>query len=116
MLKLRTNQLVVWFASSCEYLMFITLPSPHPGALARPSTPQSVVSQVVCPNFLLFRCFHLRFTFESIKELGSVLIWVSSSILVVFDIYSSFYVQKMLILVMPYVVQAMVMVCRRSSS
>jgi hypothetical protein len=25
----------------------------------------------VCPNFLLFRCFHLRLIFESIKELGS---------------------------------------------
>jgi hypothetical protein len=33
--------------------------------------PQSAVSQGMCFNFLSFRCFHLRFTFESIKELGS---------------------------------------------
>jgi len=26
------------------------------------------------PNSLLFCCFHLRFIFESIKELGSVLV------------------------------------------
>ncbi len=29
------------------------------------------MSQGMCPNFLLFRCFHFRLTFESIKELGS---------------------------------------------
>jgi len=34
--------------------------------------PQSATNQGVCPNFLLFCCFHFRFTFESIKELGNV--------------------------------------------
>jgi hypothetical protein len=51
--------------------MFVTLLSPHPGAPARPSTPQSVASQRTCPNSLFFSCFHLILTFESIKELGS---------------------------------------------
>jgi hypothetical protein len=34
--------------------------------------PQSVVSQGVCPNSLLFRCFHFILTFETVKEFGSV--------------------------------------------
>ncbi len=34
--------------------------------------PQSVVSQGTCLNSLLFRCFHFKLTFESMKELGSV--------------------------------------------
>jgi hypothetical protein len=32
---------------------------------------QSVVSQGANPNSLLFHCFHFRFTFEFIKDLGS---------------------------------------------
>ncbi len=36
-----------------------------------PFYPQSVASQGVCPNSLLFHYFHFRLTFESIKELGS---------------------------------------------
>jgi hypothetical protein len=32
--------------------------------------PQSATNQRACPNSLLFRYFHLIFTFESIKELG----------------------------------------------
>jgi hypothetical protein len=32
--------------------------------------PQNVVSQGVYPNSLSFRCFHLGFKVESIKELG----------------------------------------------
>jgi len=31
---------------------------------------QSAANQRACPNSLRFRCFHLRYTFESIKELG----------------------------------------------
>jgi hypothetical protein len=36
-----------------------------------PLYPQNVVSQGTCPGYLLFRFFHFRFTFESIKEFGS---------------------------------------------
>ncbi len=36
-----------------------------------PFYPQSVANQGACSNSLLFRCFHLRLTFESIKELGN---------------------------------------------
>jgi hypothetical protein len=32
-----------------------------------PLYPQSVANQGACPNSLLFRCLHFRFTFESIK-------------------------------------------------
>ncbi len=35
-----------------------------------PLYPQNVTSQEVCPNSLLFRYFHLRLTFDSIKEVG----------------------------------------------
>jgi len=38
-----------------------------------PLYPQSVASQGECLNSLLFRCFHLILTFESIKELGIAL-------------------------------------------
>jgi hypothetical protein len=48
----------------------INFPSPI-SELEHALLPRSVVSQGVCPNSLLFRCFHLRLTFESIKELGS---------------------------------------------
>jgi hypothetical protein len=36
-----------------------------------PLYPQSVMSQGACYNSLFFHCFHFRFTFESIKKLGS---------------------------------------------
>ncbi len=55
----------VW-VSDC--LSFFLVPSQNSNM---PIYPQSVVSQRVCPNSLLFRCFHFRFTFESIKKLGS---------------------------------------------
>jgi len=44
----------------------------HPRAPTRPSTPQSVASQTTCPNSFFVHCFHFRFTFESVKKLGSV--------------------------------------------
>jgi hypothetical protein len=37
-----------------------------------PLYPRSVASQGTCRNSISFHCFHLRFTFESIKELGNV--------------------------------------------
>jgi hypothetical protein len=52
--------------------MLVILPNPHPGAPTCPLYPQSVTSQKVWPNSLLFRCFHLRLAFESIKGFGSV--------------------------------------------
>jgi hypothetical protein len=52
--------------------MLITLPSPHLGAPAHLSTLQSATSQGACLNSLFFCYFHFRFTFESIKEVGSV--------------------------------------------
>jgi len=36
-----------------------------------PLYPQSDTNQGACPESLLFHCFRLRLTFESIKELGS---------------------------------------------
>jgi hypothetical protein len=36
-----------------------------------PLYPQSAANQGACPNSLHFLCFQFRFTFESIKELGS---------------------------------------------
>jgi len=36
-----------------------------------PLYPQNAMSQGTCPNSLLFCYFHLKFIFESIKELGS---------------------------------------------
>jgi hypothetical protein len=41
-----------------------------------PLYPLSAASQRACPNSLFFCCFHLRLTFESIKELGSASRWV----------------------------------------
>jgi hypothetical protein len=69
MLKLCTNQHVVWFVQiQVSYLSFFLVPS---WSSSTPLYPQSVVSQVMCPNSLLFRCFHFKLTFESIKEVGS---------------------------------------------
>jgi len=51
--------------------VLVNLPSPIP-ELKHALYPRSVESQGACPNFVFFRCFHLRFTFEFIKEVGSV--------------------------------------------
>ncbi len=48
--------------------MFVTLPNPHLKVLTRPSTPKVLRARERVPNSLLFRCFHLRLTFESIKK------------------------------------------------
>jgi len=40
-------------------------------SFSMPLYPQSVASQGVCPNSLLFCCFHFTLTFESIKEVES---------------------------------------------
>jgi hypothetical protein len=70
-LKLCTNQFVVWFVLArvnnwC--LSVFLVPSWNSST---PFYPQSAMSQGVCPNFLLFCYFHLRLTFEFIKDIGS---------------------------------------------
>jgi len=71
-LQLCTNHLVlvlcrsVWVVGACHSS------KSHPGASARPSTPQNATSQGACPNSLLFRCFQFGFTVESVKKFGSV--------------------------------------------
>jgi hypothetical protein len=69
--QLCISQLVVWFVQArvsnwCLSLFLIPIPE-----LQHALYPQSATSQGACPNSLLFCCFHLRLTFESIKEIGS---------------------------------------------
>ncbi len=71
MFKLYTNHLLFGFVQvrvSSWCLSFFLVPSQSSSI---PLYPQSVASQGMCPNSLLFRCFQFRFRFESIKELGS---------------------------------------------
>jgi hypothetical protein len=49
-------------------LSFFLVPIPK---LQHAPLPQSATSEGACPNSLFFCCFHLRLTFESIKEVGS---------------------------------------------
>jgi hypothetical protein len=49
--------------------------------------PQSATNQGVCPNSLLFLCFQFRFTFESIKELGSTSFIVFSRLILGFIVF-----------------------------
>jgi hypothetical protein len=73
MFQLYINQLVVWFcAGRCGRLSACHSSQSHPGTLAHPFTPKVPRSKERIPNFLLFRCFHFKLTFESIKELGKV--------------------------------------------
>jgi hypothetical protein len=57
--------------------MLVTFPNPHPGAIARLSTFKVRQTRERAP-ILCFHYFHLRFTFESIKEVGSVSFVVNS--------------------------------------
>ncbi len=50
-------------------LSFLLVPS---WSSNMPLYPRSAMSQGMCLDSLLFRCFHFRFTFEFIKELGNV--------------------------------------------
>jgi hypothetical protein len=51
MLKLRTNQLVVWFVQvHVSNWLLITLPSPHPEALTHPSTPKVLRTRERAPT------------------------------------------------------------------
>jgi hypothetical protein len=51
--------------------LFVILPSPYPGALAHPFTPEVPRTKERIPNSSFFCCVHLGFTFESIKDFGS---------------------------------------------
>ncbi len=53
--------------------MLVTLPSPRPGTSTHPLLPKCCELGSV-PNSLPFHYFHLRFTFEFIKEVRSALI------------------------------------------
>ncbi len=50
--------------------LLVTLPSPYPGAQARPSSFESVVSQGTCPNSLSSIALTFKFAVESTKEFG----------------------------------------------
>jgi hypothetical protein len=63
------------WVSDC--LSFFLVPSQSSNM---PLYPQSAVSQKVCPNSLLLRCFHFKLTFESIKELGNASFWLGKSL------------------------------------
>jgi hypothetical protein len=79
-----THQLVVWFcASLCEWLKCLSILLVPSRSSSTPLYPQSAMSQGACTNSSLFRCFHFRLTFESIKEVGStsilkIIIWLHS--------------------------------------
>ncbi len=51
-----------------DRLSFFLIPSRNSST---PLYPQSAASRGVCSNFLLFRCFHLRLTFEFLEEVGN---------------------------------------------
>jgi hypothetical protein len=71
-LQLCINQLVVWFVQvRVSDWSLVILPSPISKLQHASLTPQSVVSQRMCLNFLLFRYFHFKLTFEPIKEFRS---------------------------------------------
>jgi hypothetical protein len=70
-LKLCTNQLVVWFvqvrvSNWCLSLFLVPISELQHAPLHLKCCELGSV-----PNSLFFQCFHLRFTFESIKEVGS---------------------------------------------
>jgi hypothetical protein len=71
-LKLCTNQLVVWFcAGSCEWLKCLSIFVVPSWNSNTPLYHRSAANHRTCLNFLLFRCFHLRLTFASFEEVGS---------------------------------------------
>jgi len=72
-LQLCINQLVVWFcAGLCEWLKCLSIFLIPSQSFSTPLYPRSAMNHRVCPNFILFRCFHPRLTFESLEEIGSV--------------------------------------------
>jgi len=68
--QLCTNQLIVWFVQVHVNNWFNCHSSWSKSRSSNtPFYPRSVVNQGMYPNSLSFRCFHLRFVVESIKEL-----------------------------------------------
>jgi hypothetical protein len=75
-LKLCINQLVVWFVQiPVSDWALVIFPNPIP-ELQHAPLPPSATSKGTCPNSLPSHYFHFRFTFESIKEVGSVSTWM----------------------------------------
>jgi len=54
--------------------LIVTFLSPYSRAPTRPSTPKMLRTKEHYLNSSFFLCVHLGFTFESIKELGSMLV------------------------------------------
>jgi len=70
--QLCTNQLVIWFCvGPCQLLKCLSIFLVPSWSSNMPFYPWNVVNQGMCPNFLFFHCFHLRFTFEYLEEVGS---------------------------------------------
>ncbi len=55
----------VWMIKCLSFLLLLSWSS------STPFHPKVLQARECVPNSLLFRCFHFRFTFESIKKLGS---------------------------------------------
>ncbi len=74
MLKLHTNQLVIWFMQVHvnNFDLLVTRPSPHPEALACPSTLELLQIKECAPTLYPSIIFTFRFTIESTKEFGGV--------------------------------------------
>jgi hypothetical protein len=53
-----------------EIELLVTPPSPHPGALARPSTPKVLRTKNHAPTPYPSNVFTFRLTIESIKKFG----------------------------------------------
>jgi hypothetical protein len=58
--------------------MLVTLPSPYFRGLACPFTLEVLRTRKHAPIIYSFVIFHFKFTFESIKELGSMLTTVGN--------------------------------------
>jgi hypothetical protein len=67
-----TNLLFGLFRSMWIIDSFITHSSPHPKAIARPSTPEMLWTKERIPTFFFFVIFTFKFAFESYKEFVGV--------------------------------------------
>jgi hypothetical protein len=79
-LKLCISQLVFLFVQARMNDCYLSLFLISSQNSSTPLYPQSVKSQRVCPNSLLFRYFHPILPFEFIKELGSTSHWALNCI------------------------------------
>jgi hypothetical protein len=56
--------------------LLVTIPNPHPGALACPSTPKVLQAMERAPTLYHFIVFTFRLTIESTNEFGGASKWV----------------------------------------